>query len=110
MRRVQENMVDFHDLEITMAMGRARRIVYAGITMSKMCSHDWPWANKCSTSLRSPWNASRAIARTFCPTVLSPCANANLSDVDPMAGARWSSDCAMQLNQKWRVTASSLRT
>ena len=29
-----------HDLEITMAMGRARRIVYAGITMSKMCSHD----------------------------------------------------------------------
>ena len=65
-------------------------VSYAGINTSKMCSHEWPWANNCSTSWRRPWNASRAIVRTFCPIVCSPCANANLSDVDPAAGARWS--------------------
>jgi hypothetical protein len=53
---------------------------------------------------------SRAIVRHLCPKVVSPFANANLSVSAPEAGARWTSDCATQLNRKWRVTASSLRT
>ena len=83
---------------------------YAGINTSKMCSQLWPWANSCSTSLSRLCNASRAIVRTRCPMVMSPCANANLSVSDPDAGACWSNDCATQLKRKWRLTAASLRT
>jgi hypothetical protein len=41
--------------------------------------------------------------------VLWPCANANLSDAIPEAGARWTSDYATPRKRQWRVTASSLR-
>ena len=83
---------------------------YAGINTSKICSQLCPWASSCSTSWSRFFNASRAIVRTFCPMVTSPCANANLSVSDPEAGALWSNDCATQLKRKWRLTASSLRT
>ena len=75
---------------------------YAGINTSKICSQLCPWAKSCSTSWSRFFKASRAIVRTFCPMVTSPCANANLSVSDPEAGALWSNDCATQLKRKWR--------
>src|SRR5215813_413605 len=81
---------------------------YAGIKTSKMCSQLWPWANNCSTSWSKLCNASRAIVRTFCPMVMAPCANANLSVSAPEAGACWSSDCATQLGSVSKVEMAAL--
>src|SRR4029453_109053 len=84
--------------------------VYAGKRSSKMSSHLRPRANSEATNRKSPDHASRTIVWHLCPQVLSPCANANLSEVAPEAGACWTNDCATQLKRKWRLTASSLRT
>src|SRR5262249_37278085 len=84
--------------------------LHMGINISRMCSHLWPRASRDAAHRNSPSSASRAIARAFCPTVIAPCANANLSEADGDVDARCSSDCATQLKRKWRVTASSFRT
>jgi hypothetical protein len=84
--------------------------LHTGMSISRICSHLWPRASRDAVNRNSPSSASRAIARAFCPTVITPCANANLSEADGDVGTCWSHDCATQLNRQWRVTASSWRT
>ena len=62
--------------------------LHAGINISRICSHLWPRASSDAANHNSPSSASRAIARAFCPTVIAPCANANLSEADGDVDAR----------------------
>ena len=84
--------------------------LYAGSHSAKMSSHLRPRANSEATNRKRPAHASRTLVWPLCPQVLSPFANANLSEVAPEAGACWTSDCATQLKRQWRLTASSLHT
>ena len=61
---------------------------HMGINISRICSHLWPRASRDAAHRNSPSSASRAIARAFCPTVIAPCANANLSEADGDVDAR----------------------
>src|SRR5262245_41754424 len=85
-------------------------VAHVGIKTSATCSHENPSAKRRLATAKKEWKTSRPIARQRCPKVISPWANANFSEVEAMAGARWSSDCARQLKRRWRLTASSLRT
>jgi hypothetical protein len=62
--------------------------LHTGINISRICSHLWPRASRDAANRNSPSSASRAIARAFCPTVIAPCANANLSEADGDVDAR----------------------
>ena len=62
--------------------------LHMGINISRICSHLWPRASRDAAHRNSPSSASRAIARAFCPTVIAPYANANLSEADGAVGAR----------------------
>src|SRR5262245_31981487 len=62
--------------------------LHMGINISRICSHLWPRASRDAAHRNSPSSASRAIARAFCPTVITPCANANLSEADGDVDAR----------------------
>ena len=54
----------------------------AGMSPSQIWSQAYPCDHRLSTNFSNPCKASRAIVRTFCPTVLCSGAKANLSDVD----------------------------
>ena len=99
-----------HDLEGFTRNQEALAVNQAGINASATCAHEYPPAKRRFATDQSEEKTSRVIARQRCPKVISPLANANCSDVDPTAGARWRRDCARQLKRKWRLTASSLRT
>src|SRR5215510_1824584 len=62
--------------------------LHMGINISRICSHLWPRASRDAAHRNSPASAFRAIARAFCPTVITPCANANLSEADGDVDAR----------------------
>ncbi len=62
--------------------------LYTGMTISKIRGRRYPRARREATNWSNPSNASRMIARVFCPTVLFPRANANLSDVDTAGSTR----------------------
>ena len=99
-----------HDLAGFTRNGSALEVNQAGINASTTCSHEYPPAKRRLAKDNKEENTSRVIAWQRCPKVFSPLANANCSDVEATVGVRWRSDCARQLNRRWRLTASSLRT
>src|SRR5262249_51514106 len=99
-----------HDLEGFTRNQSTLEVTQAGIKASATCSHEYPPAKRRLAKENTDRKTSRAIARQRCPKVLSPLANANCSEVEATVGMRWSTDCARQLNRRWRLTASSLRT
>src|SRR5882762_3810314 len=105
-----EGSCNVHDLEGFTRNQSALEVPQAGINASATCSHEYPPAKRRLAKDNKDRNTSRAIARQRCPKVRSPLANANCSDVEATVGMRWSNDCARQLNRRWRLTASSLRT
>jgi hypothetical protein len=92
-----------------MALGRARCLVSAGIHTAQMCAYQWPWAHHGAPRWRRPGHASRALARTCCPSVFAPWATATLGAGAPAAGARGSRACAPPRPRPWRGRAASWR-